>query len=175
MDVGTTKAELLDAIRAERRGWEALLAEVGEERMTQPGVTGDWTFKDTVAHLNGWRERTVARLEAARGGTADAPQPWPAEFDEETDEGVDRINDWFYERSKARSLGEVLGESRQQFERLEAAVAALSEEELFDRHRYPWTDGEPLGPAVLGGSFGHLHEEHEPGIRAWLAKLKGTA
>jgi len=174
MDVGTTKAELLDAVRAERAGWDRLLAAVGEERMMRPGVAGEWTFKDVAAHLSGWRERTLLRLDAARGGTAPAPAPWPAELDDDTDDGVDQINDWIYRRNQDRSIEEVLDESRRQLQQLEEVVAALSEEDLFDPHRFPWMEGEPLGPGIVGGSFGHLHEEHEPGIRAWLATLDAS-
>ena len=69
----TTKTELLERIDAERAGWETLLSEVGEARMEQPGAAGDWTFKDVVAHLNGWRKRTVDRLQAASRGEAPPP------------------------------------------------------------------------------------------------------
>ena len=53
----TTKGDLLEAIEREREAWEALLAEVGEDRMLEAGPMGEWTFKDLVAHLNGWRAR----------------------------------------------------------------------------------------------------------------------
>ena len=48
---GPTKGETLAAIERERAAWENLLAEVGEDRMLEPGPMGDWTFKDLVAHL----------------------------------------------------------------------------------------------------------------------------
>ena len=175
MDVGTTKTELLDRIERERQGWEALLAEVGEERMARPGVAGAWTFKDVAGHLNGWRERTLQRLEAARRGGSPPAPPWPAELDEETDDGTDRINDWIYRRNKDRPLEDVLAESRDQFRRLADAVRALPERDLFASDRFAWTNGEPLGPSVVGGSFGHFHEEHEAGIRSWLGTLDATS
>jgi hypothetical protein len=30
--------------------------------------------------------------------------------------------------------------------------------------------GEPVG-AVIGYSFGHFHEEHEPALSAWLDRI----
>ena len=172
MDGAQSKADLLVAIEAERAGWEALLAEIGEARMEEPGAAGAWTFKDVVAHLNGWRRRTVRRLEAARQDAPPPPPEWPAEFDEDSDEGLDQINRWMYERDKDRPLGDVLGESRQQFRQLRTAVEAMPERDLFDPGRFAWMGGEPLA-AVIAGSFGHLHEEHEPAIRAWLDRLGG--
>ncbi len=169
----TKQDELLATIDREIAGWEALLAEIGEERMERPGAAGEWTFKDVVAHLNGWRRRTVARLEAVARGEAPPPPPWPSGLSDETDQGVDRINAWFYERDKDRPLADVLAESRDQFARLRAAVAALPERDLFEPGRFAWLGEHALGPAIIGGSSGHLHEEHMPAIRAWLAGLDG--
>jgi hypothetical protein len=53
-------------------------------------------------------------------------------------------------------------------------VAALPEGALTDPARYPWMDGYPL-TASLDGSFGHLHEEHEAILRAWLREQDAGA
>ncbi len=160
MDSIATKDDLLAYIRAEQADWRALVAEVGEGRMEQPGPMGDWTFKDLVAHLTGWRERTIRRLEA--GPDREPPTPWPGHLTED-----DEINAWIYEQSRDRPLREVLAEADASYQRLAAAVAALPEEDLTTPGRFAWMEGEPLAAADL---FGHLHEEHEPAIRAWLAR-----
>jgi hypothetical protein len=174
MSATTRKAALLEQIEQERQIWEQLLAEVGEGRMLEPGVTADWTFKDVVAHLNGWRVLTLARLEAARHGRAPEPPPWPAHLDEDVEADVDQINDWIYRASQDRPLQDVLAEYSQSFERMRAAVAAIPERDLMDPGRYPWLGGYPLA-AVLEGTFGHLHEEHEPALKAWLGRIGGAA
>jgi hypothetical protein len=61
------KQQLLDRIQQERGQWEALLAEVGQERMEIPGTTGEWTFRDTVVHLKVWWRREVAREQRGNG------------------------------------------------------------------------------------------------------------
>src|SRR5262249_36205718 len=58
----STKQQLLDQVQQERELWEALLAEIGFERMEVPGVTRDWTMKDTIAHMTTWWRREVALL-----------------------------------------------------------------------------------------------------------------
>jgi hypothetical protein len=40
--------------RADRQVWGDLVAEVGRERMLEPGPMGEWTFKDMAAHLAAW-------------------------------------------------------------------------------------------------------------------------
>ena len=66
------KSEFLNGLREEYQQWEALLNQIGEERMDQSGVAADWSIKDIVAHLTGWRRRTVARLQAAQRGEPDS-------------------------------------------------------------------------------------------------------
>jgi len=169
----TTKGEALAAIERERADWETLLGEIGEDRMLEPGPMGEWTFKDLVAHLNGWRTHSLAKIEAVTHGQA-APEPaWPAELGpgDDDDERIERINDWMHEQNADRLLTEVLQESREGYARIAAVVEMLPEGDLDDPARFPALDGAALGPALVSGAFfSHLHEEHEPAIRAWLAK-----
>lgn len=166
------RTRVLAAIDAERAAWNALVAEVGPGRMDEPGPMGDWTFKDLVAHLTGWRRYSIARIEAGLRGEADAPTPWPSDLatDDESHDEISAINAWIYDRERNRSLADVLAEAEATFPRLRAAVAALAEDELRDPARFPWLEGQALGDAIVSGDyFGHLHEEHEPDVRAWLA------
>ena len=164
----TSKADWLAGIDRAQERWEEIVTEVGDAGMDRPGAAGDWTFKDVAGHLNGWRERTIDRLEAAARHEAPPPPSWPDDLSDETDEGIEAINQWIYERNRDRPATEVLAEAREQFRRMRVAVEAMPEEDLVTSGRFPWLDGAPLS-AVLTGSFGHLYEEHEPALRAWLA------
>jgi hypothetical protein len=162
-----TKISLLEWIDRGRASWEVLLADVGDERMEEPGAVDDWTFRDVAAHLNAWREWSLARLEAAGTGKEPLP-PWPAEMNEENAEGVDELNAWFFERARNRAVREVIAESREQFRQMRAAVEALSPEELSEPGHFAWAADYPLS-AVVEGSLEHL-EEHEQMTREWLAR-----
>src|SRR5437660_2729156 len=59
------KATFIETLHAERAEWEALLAEVGEARMLQPGVAGGWSVKDIIAHVM-WGEREMVGVMQAR-------------------------------------------------------------------------------------------------------------
>jgi hypothetical protein len=164
-----SKKQLLAEMQSEQAAWLALLDEIGEENMTQPEVAGGWSIKDIVAHITGWRRRTVLRFRAALDPTVDMTPYWPAELDE--DDEVDQINAWIYKANRDRPLADVLNDSREVFQQLVAEVSALSDEQLNDPQRFPWLEGERLTGAFI---FGHFHEEHEPDMRAWLSRVKQT-
>ena len=64
MDEPITKAGLLRELRAVRAEWDALMAEVGAARMTEPGAAGDWSIKDVTAHLTSYSRWFVNASEA---------------------------------------------------------------------------------------------------------------
>lgn len=158
------KAELLNGLHEEYRTWQALLDQIGPTRMIQPGVAGPWSIKDIVAHLTGWRRRTVARLQAVQRGEPEPPPPWPAHL--QTD---DEINAWIFQSRQGHSVREVLDESHQVFQQLVAAIESIPEEVLADVDRFPWLEGQPFSGVAF---FAHFHEEHEPDMRAWLARVE---
>ena len=158
------KAKLLRELQEEYQNWQALLDQIGPARMGQPGVAGAWSIKDIVAHLTGWRRRTVGRLQALQGGQPESPPPWPIHL--QTD---DEINAWIYQSRQSHSVSEVLDESHQVFQQLLAVIESLPDDVLAEAHRLPWMEGQPFNAAEF---FAHFHDEHEPDMRAWLARVE---
>lgn len=157
-----TKGQLLEQFRQERAHWEALLAEVGEARMQIPNSLDDWTFKDTVAHLTTWWRRNVAILADVRRGNR------PAEHPSQRD--VQVINRWVYYTNRDRPLEDVLRDVAAVWQEFESSLSGFDEQELMEPGRYAFLDGQALGPSALHDFVIHLHDEHEPAIRAWLAR-----
>ena len=154
-----TKAEALAALRADQQFWRDLAAEVGPARYTEPGPMGEWSFGDMAGHLLAWRNRTIARLEAAGRAEPEPAAPWPSQL-----EGDDPINDWIREQDAGRSPERLVADYAASYDRLAAAIDALPEQQLTDPDAFEWL-GEPL---VEVDFTGHLHEEHVPAVRAWL-------
>ena len=75
-DKPMTGARLAEILRAERIPWNALLDQVGLDRMDIPGVEGEWSVKQLVAHLT-WYEQAVVEgaRQALSTGTFSAPPP----------------------------------------------------------------------------------------------------
>src|SRR5262249_23667399 len=126
MDEPTTKAELLDAMRAKRAAWEALLAEVGEARMLEPGVDGDWAVKDVIAHVTVYERWTLNRLETGLRG-----EKYVRTAIDELDD-VDQRNAAYHATDREKSLAQVQAEARQVYEQLLALVEAQTEAEWAD-------------------------------------------
>ncbi len=160
------KAAFLDTMRAERERWEALLAEVGEPRMERPGVAGDWSVRDIVAHVTAYERGLVEWLEAASRGEC-------LSFPDLDHPDVDYRNAAILRENEGRPLEDILLESRRVFQRLLQVVQALSEEELVDPERTAWyvtprwKEARPLWKCIADDSYQHYHQ-HVPGIRAWL-------
>jgi len=161
------RADLIAELNSEQDAWEGLLAEIGEDRMDEPGVAGAWTVKDIVAHLAAWRRRTVGRLEAVAHGQPEPPHEWPADLKDD-----DEINAWFHERDRDKSVRQTLAESRAVFEQLVSAIEKMPEDALDDPERLSWMQGAPLTGATL---FGHFHDEHEADMRAWLSRQPASS
>ena len=165
------KSELVRWLQQQNQQWETLLYAIGPTRMVQPGVNGDWSMKDVVAHLTGWQPRLTASLQAAQRGEPEPPPPWPAHLQTE-----DEINAWIYESNRGRSLRAVLDETHQVFQQLLAVVEGLPEDVRIDQvhqrdrvYYLVWLNGQRF---PVGEFFDHFHDDHEPDIRAWLARVE---
>lgn len=126
-------------------------------------------MKDLVAHLTGWDGWLVARLQAPQRGEPEPPPPWSAQLQSE-----DEINAWIYESNRGRSARQVLDESNHVFQQLCTVIESLPDDLRVDRVRiedrefYPIRLGDQRFPP--GEFFYHFRDDHEPNVRAWLAR-----
>src|SRR5438094_822432 len=160
------KSQLLLGLREKNARWHALLDDIGLERMDELGVNGDWSMTDLVAHLTGWNRKLVADLHAAeRDEPAPAP-PWPAMLEAEDD-----INAWIYECNRGRSPTEILDEMGQLSDQIFAVIERLPDDIRTARvgpaYYLLWMGDKRFLP---GEFFDHFHDDHEPDVRAWLAR-----
>ena len=163
------KSELLHWLQEEYQQWQAFLDQIGPERMEQPGVAGHWSIKDIIAHLTDWQPWLIARMQAAQSGEPEPSTPWPAHL-----QGDDEINAWMYESNRGRTVREVLDNSHQSFQQLLAVIAGLPEDVRIEQvhhqekvYHLVWL-GDKRFP--VGEFFDHFHDDHEPEVRAWLAR-----
>jgi hypothetical protein len=157
-----TKTQLLSMIQSARADWETLLAGIPPEWMTEPGVEGEWSVKDIVAHI-AWGEQEslgVAEAHALVGS-----ELWQLSQDER--------NAAVFEQNRHRELPDVVADSRHLFGRYFEAIAALSEDDLNDPTRFA---GIPEGwrPWRILYDPGH-YDGHAASIRAWLVRRESRS
>jgi uncharacterized damage-inducible protein DinB len=148
------RTTLLETLKSERARWDALLAQVDEARMVQPGAAGAWSVKDIIAHVAWYEHETVGLLnQRALIGS----ELWYRSLEER--------NAAIFEANQDRSLSDVQEEAQRVFNELLAAVASLSEEELVDPSRFQhmpaeWTPWK----AIASNTYEH-YPQHIPDVQ----------
>ncbi|MFL5624357.1 MAG: ClbS/DfsB family four-helix bundle protein, partial [Ktedonobacteraceae bacterium] len=127
-----------------------------------PGVNGDWSIKDILAHLVSWQKRTLAYLDAA------ARQGKPDIEGISSDAEMNNLNARFYAGNRSRPLADVMTDFKNTYAQVVAAVEALSADDLIEPNRFAWLNGDPLWEQVAGNTYEHI-DEHIGSIQAWLA------
>jgi hypothetical protein len=161
------KTELIAWLRGEQQQWLDLLNQFDDAELEMPGVNGDWSLKDLVAHLTTWHRDHILCLGAAVKNTPIADPPWPLEIS-----NTDDINAWIFSQSSRRKLKDVLDENEQVFEALIEIVENFPEDiqvEIVKDHRVVRFGEQQFS---VGYFFDHFHEDHETQIREWLKKRK---
>jgi uncharacterized protein (TIGR03083 family) len=156
------KQELIAYLNEERTKLEEVLARVKPEQMTQPGVCGNWSVKDVVAHLAVWTSREVTVL-------------FQAERGQKLSYGVpdDSANDWVnvnakdYEQQKNRPLERIWEDFRGAHKQLIKRLTAWQDETaLFQKGKFAGSSSS-LADKMIGG-VGEHDAEHREQIEAWL-------
>lgn len=153
------KTQFINTLKVTREEWDALLAQIDEARMEQPGATGQWSVKNVIAHV-AWCEREMVPV--MRTHVLAGSELWDLSNYER--------NEIVYQRNRDRSLHEVMSDERQVYVLLLEAAQTLNDEDLNDAHRFkhmpqdwiPWQ-------LFAGNSFDH-YQDHMVSLREWLAR-----
>jgi hypothetical protein len=153
-----TKDELIQKIESEWANLQSALDGLTEEQMHQPGVVGDWTIKDILAHITAWQTRLITTLfKAERGVTPEATEP---------SKTVDQMNEKFYRELKDRPFDQVWDDLDSSYHQLLGRLEGWKEKDLFDPKRFKWMQGSPFVEYIAGDSYEH-YAEHAAQIGEW--------
>jgi tetratricopeptide (TPR) repeat protein len=141
MDVRPKLVELLERTQHEE---EAFVAQLTAQEREQAGKVDDWSAKDLIAHLAGWKLRMADRLAALGRGEA-------ATFAEE----IDAENALIWSEYFDRSWEEVVQASALGHRRLIDGLQAMSVDDLHDADRFESLKGQPLWREVAGNGCTH--------------------
>ena len=163
------KETFLATLRQERVEWDALLAQVPASRMTTPGIEGQWSVKDVIAHIATYEEWTAVELLKA---LAISPGSTITDFSSISSADVHVRNARIFEQHQAKSLIDVQEYSQKAFTFLLEAVEYLSDDDLLSTDALngrlePFWAGRPLWKGLASNSYSHYHE-HIPLLQNWL-------
>ncbi len=160
------KSELLARITTGYSELDAVIAPLSEAQLNGAGVNGDWSIKDTIAHIAAWQLSALARMRSA--ARHETPEPHTLQ-DENDSEGIDARNARFYEEHKERSSADILADFRSSYQNIVALIPNMDDADLFEKQRFAWMKGNALWQLIAGDTYEH-YDEHLPSIRDWLAR-----
>jgi len=159
-----TKTQILELIEVEYEALQAVLNQLTESQMIQPGAEEKLSVKDILAHITDWEQRMVQWIEESlQGKTPQRPAPGMTWND------LDRLNEQTYLANKDRSFDEIQSDFVASYRKSLQTIESLSETELFDPHRFAWREGDALWRMVEVNTWVH-YREHRESISRWLAE-----
>ncbi len=138
------------------RAWTAFktsCAGLSESQMTQPGVTGDWSVKDIIAHVSWWEEEALTHLPLILAGGK--PTRYSIRFG-----GIDAFNARMTERKNNLPLAEVLREQDETHRRLIDFILSLPNDPFIRETR--------ARRRLRLDTYSH-YPKHAEAIRKWRA------
>jgi hypothetical protein len=161
MDVRPKLIELLEQTQAEE---EAFIAQLTAQERERVGKVNDWSAKDLIAHLAGWKLRMADRLAALGRGDTTA----------QTEE-IDAENALIWSEYCDRSWEEVVQASSLGHRRLIDGLNAMSVDDLHDADRFASQKGQPPWRSVAGSGCTHpmMHLAEAQMKRGQAARARG--
>jgi hypothetical protein len=160
------KLEFLAIFRTERAIFEKYLMAVGLSRMDVPGVSGFYSMKDIVAHLEAYDRALVIWLKESKAG-----RTYVDPILDQPD--LNARNEVVYKANKDRDAEDVIATFKQTLAELEALIESLTDDELIDADSTAWFV-EPrwqyapeLWKCIANDSYEH-QQQHLPDIERWL-------
>lgn len=156
---GVTPAEMPEALVAElveaREEFLRALADVEPALLTTPGLVGDWSARELIAHLGYWSGHAAEALHLAAEGRAE-------EFGEEGLD-VDERNAVVARVAAETELRQVREREAAAFEAFLDALRDATREALGERVAY----GDTVAEVVRDDGADH-YREHTLDLRAWF-------
>ncbi|MEJ2555789.1 MAG: ClbS/DfsB family four-helix bundle protein [Anaerolineae bacterium] len=95
------KSQLLKRLDKAWEAFNASYASLSDSELMEPGVTGDWSVRDIIAHVTWWEEEALTHLPLILAGGK--PPRYSVTYG-----GIDAFNAQMAEQKKKLSLSEVL-------------------------------------------------------------------
>lgn len=148
------REKLLETIEQRWDELRASVEDLSDEELLEPGVVGDWSVKDILAHVTTWEEESLKHLPSIARG--EAQQRYSAVYG-----GLDAFNALKFKENQKRPLAEVRSRLHDTHQQLLTYLDTVPDELLHSRERFR--------TRLRWDTYSHypLHAGH---IREWREK-----
>ena len=131
--------------------FQASYAGLSDSQLTEPGVAGEWSVKDIIAHVSWWEEEALRHLPSIIAG--ERPPRYSTIYG-----GIDAFNAMMAEQKRDLSLSDVLSQQDDTHRRLVEFILSVSEDQFTRETR--------LRRRLRLDTYGH-YPIHTTSIREW--------
>jgi hypothetical protein len=123
------RQQLLNRLDTAWVAFQASYEGLANARLMEPGVAGDWSVKDIIAHVTWWEEEALRHLPLIM--TGDRPPRYSVTYG-----GIDAFNAMMAERKRDLSLSDVLTQQDDTHRRLIDFIQSVPEDQLTRETRF---------------------------------------
>jgi hypothetical protein len=150
------KTEFLERIRTSRSKLDNVVGSIAPLFMTTPGVSGDWSVKDILAHIT-WYEREMVNVVLNR--TLAGSDLWDAP--------LELRNQTIYAENRDRDLKDVLDDFKVVFESMLEAMITLTDDDLLDASHFAKMPSDWKPWEVFASNTYEHYDDHLVELSSW--------
>jgi hypothetical protein len=128
------------------------ISNLSPQQFIEPGVTGEWSAKDLLAHLTAWEQMFLSWYRAGLGG--EIPHT-PAEDLTWKWADVHLLNERIFQAHRAESSAEVLEKFEASYQETLHEIGGMQEADLHDSTRFEWMRGGRLAGYIKANTYNH--------------------
>ncbi|MCG3118022.1 MAG: hypothetical protein ALAOOOJD_00155 [bacterium] len=145
------RSQLLKRLDKAWEDFKESYAGLSNAELMEPGVAGNWSVRDLIAHVTWWEEEALKHLPLILGGGK--PPRYSVTYG-----GIDAFNAQMTEQKKNLSLTEVLQQQADTHRRLIEYIQSVPEEQFTQETRFR--------RRIRLDTYGH-YPKHAKAIRKW--------
>lgn len=153
-----TVSELVDLVEETFESWMQLLESVPSDQLEKPGVSGDWSLKDIIAHIT-WHEAQMVDVMEAR---ALIGSEW---WELPTHERNAKI----YDEYKSAPLQDVLDDATATHQQLVHWIGTLTDKDLNEAAALEGMPDDWLFGDILAQNTYSHYGDHASAVARWLS------
>jgi hypothetical protein len=157
-----TKESLLRDIQQEHQRLDDLINGISPQLLIEPGVIGEWSIKDIMAHLAAWEQLFLDWYRSGLlGETPQIPAPGI------TWKQLGKLNRMIYEAHSSQGLDEIKQEFATSYRTIVQEITKMSEEMISTPGYFSWTNGYNLQGYIRANTVNHYRWAKNQ-IHRWL-------